>query len=111
MGEVVFCCPKPPLVSSIPLPPPPTHTKTHALPRRGKYTPSTHDPAILCALCGFEALLITPEPEEQPGRRQEQDRGPPRPYSICPWCFNHPPDFSHVDDEFRSVCPNDLCVV
>lgn len=75
----------------------PQTPKTHALPRRGPYTAAPHAPAHLCPLCQFEAILITPD-EDPPN---DEQRGPQRPYSICPWCFHHPPDFARVDDEFR----------
>ncbi len=70
----------------------PTCQEMHLLPptRRGPYTPTRHNPPTHCPLCSFEALLITPEGDQAP-----------RPYSICPYCFHHPPPNASVDSEFR----------
>jgi hypothetical protein len=38
------------------------------------------DPPVVCALCSFEAVMVTPP-----------NGNPPVPYALCPNCFSHPP--------------------
>lgn len=81
-----------------------TCAASHLLPhsRKGTSRPSTLTPPVLCPLCGFEALLVTPEGGGREGGGGDE-RVPP-PYHMCPWCYHHPPASGTAMDNFR--CAN-----